>query len=64
MGLPGVLAFPINPPSLGQNFRSPPIQFVIQGPNYDELEPVVRQFIDRALAVPGILNVDRDLKLD
>ncbi|MCU0734111.1 MAG: efflux RND transporter permease subunit [Methylotetracoccus sp.] len=64
MGLPGVLAFPINPPSLGQNFRNPPIQYVLQGPTYDELEPIVGKFIDRALAIPGIVNVDSDLKLD
>jgi multidrug efflux pump subunit AcrB len=33
-GLPGVLAFPINPPSLGQSFRNPAVQFVIQANSY------------------------------
>ena len=28
-GLPGVTAFPITPPSLGQGFRERPINFVI-----------------------------------
>jgi multidrug efflux pump len=64
LGLPGVMAFPLNPPSLGQSFRNPPIQFVLQGPSYQELEPVVSQFMARASAVPGIVNVDSDLKLD
>lgn len=62
--LPGVLAFPINPPSLGQNFRKAPIQFVIQGPNYDELDRMVARFMEQASAVPGIVNVDSDLRLD
>ena len=29
-GVPGVLAFPLNPPSLGQSFTSQPIAFVIK----------------------------------
>lgn len=64
LGLPGVIAFPINPPSLGQNFRNPPVQFVIQGPTYVELESMVGEFMERAASVPGIVNVDSDLKLD
>jgi len=64
LNLPGVLAFPINPPSLGQSFRNPPIQFVIQGPTYADLDGMVTRFMERAAAVPGIVNVDSDLKLD
>ena len=36
--MPGVLAFPNDPPSLGQNFRSQPVQFVVHGNSYEELE--------------------------
>ena len=41
--LPGVLAFPINPPSLGQSFRNPPVQFVVQANSYEELDRVVNR---------------------
>ncbi|RYU61999.1 efflux RND transporter permease subunit [Methylolobus aquaticus] len=62
--LPGVLAFPINPPSLGQNFRNPPVQFVIQGPTYAELDERVGSFMRKVATLPGIMNVDSDLKMD
>jgi len=62
--LPGVLAFPINPPSLGQNFRSTPVQYVIQGTSWEELETAVDQMAERARKFPGMVNVDTDLKLN
>jgi multidrug efflux pump len=61
---PGVLAFPINPPSLGQSFRNPPVQFVIQANSYQELEAMVDKFVAKARSYPGLLNVDTDLKLN
>jgi multidrug efflux pump len=63
-GLPGVLAFPINPPSLGQSFRNPPVQFVVQGSSYEELEQIVDALLERARANPGLMNLDSDLKLN
>ena len=62
--MPGVLAFPINPPSLGQSFRNPPLQFVVQGNSYDELDRTVTELMARARAFPGLANVDSDLKLN
>ena len=41
--LPGVLAFPVNPNSLGQGFRTPQVQYVVQGNSYEELDVAVRQ---------------------
>jgi multidrug efflux pump len=64
MALPGVMAFPVNPPSLGQSFRNPPLQFVIQGPGYAELDGLVSRFLERMRAYPGLVNTDSDLKLD
>src|SRR3989338_8216041 len=58
------MAFPINPPSLGQSFRNPPIQFVVQGNSYPELERMVNQLMDRTRAYPGLMNMDSDLKLN
>jgi multidrug efflux pump len=63
-GLPGVLAFPINPPSLGQSFRNPPVQFVIQGNSYAELQTMVDQVLAKARQYPGMANVDTDLRLN
>ena len=61
--MPGVLAFPINPPSLGQNFRNPPVQFVVQGrPTRSSTSGSSRW--SRARASPGLANVDSDLKLN
>jgi len=63
-GLPGVFAFPINPPSLGQSFRNPPVQFVILGSSYEQLQTLVDQVLAKARAYPGLSNVDSDLKLN
>jgi len=62
--MPGVLAFPINPPSLGQNFRNPAVQFVIQAPTYEELDRMVDKLLARARKYPGLANLDTDLKLN
>jgi multidrug efflux pump len=62
--MPGVLAFPINPPSLGQSFRNPAVQFVVQGNSYDDLDRRVTEMVARARAYPGLTNVDSDLKLN
>ncbi|MCA1979025.1 MAG: efflux RND transporter permease subunit, partial [Thiobacillus sp.] len=64
MGLPGVLAFPINPPSLGQSFRNPPLQFVVQAPSYEELNTAVEALMAKVRAYPGLANPDTDLKLN
>ena len=63
MGMPGVLAFPINPPSLGQSFRNPPLQFVVQAPSYDELNTAVEALMAKVREYPGLSNPDTDLKL-
>ena len=62
--MPGVMAFLINPPSLGQSFRNPAVQFVVQGNSYDELDKVVNALVAKARAFPGLSNVDSDLKLN
>lgn len=64
-GLPGVSAFPITPPSLGQGFRSRPINYVIiTNDSYANLSQVVRQFQARLAEVPGFVQVDTDLRLN
>jgi multidrug efflux pump len=63
-GLPGVLAFPINPPSLGQSFRNPAVQFVIQASSYAQLQNMVDQLMAKARQYPGMMNLDTDLRLN
>ena len=62
--LPGVMAFPISPPSLGQSFRSSPVQFVLQGGSYTELQEMVNQIMAKARSYPGLINMDSNLKLN
>jgi multidrug efflux pump len=63
-GIPGFLAFPINPPSLGQNIIKTPVQFVIGGPTYEALQDDVTKMLDRVRPYPGLVNLDTDLKLN
>jgi multidrug efflux pump len=64
-GIPGALAFPINPPSLGQSFRSTPIEYVIMSQvPYAELQRVVDRFLDEARKIPGVQNLQIDLRLN
>jgi multidrug efflux pump len=65
MGIPGVLAFPITPPSLGQSPRERPINFVIvTSAAYEELQGITNQFLGELAKNPGLTNVDTDLKLN
>ncbi|MBX3587656.1 MAG: efflux RND transporter permease subunit [Ramlibacter sp.] len=63
--LPGVNAFPITPPSLGQGFRERPMNFVIQtSDSYENLNRVTRQMMDEIARNPGIVSADVDLRLN
>jgi multidrug efflux pump len=63
--LPGVNAFPITPPSLGQGFRERPLNFVIQtSDSYENLNRVTRQILDEIAKNPGIVSPDVDLRLN
>ncbi|MDD2741365.1 MAG: efflux RND transporter permease subunit [Rhodocyclaceae bacterium] len=64
MNIPGVMAFPVTPPSLGQSPRERPINFVIvTSATYDELQTVTTQFMAELSKNPGLTNLDNDLKL-
>ena len=63
--LPGVNAFIITPPSLGQGFRERPLNFVIQtSDSYENLSRVARQMLDEIAKNPGIVSPDIDLRLN
>ena len=64
-GLPGVNAFLITPPSLGQGFRSRPLTYVIQtSDSYENLNAVTSAFMAEIAQNPGIVGPDVDLRLN
>jgi multidrug efflux pump len=63
LGIPGVLAFLINPPSLGQNFSSP-IQYVLKANTYEELQGAVGVMMAKARQLGYFINLDTDLRLN
>ncbi len=63
--IPGVLAFPVTPPSLGQSAIARPVSFVIvTSAAYAELQGITDQVLAEVAKNPGFVNVDTDLKLN
>ncbi|MCB1558328.1 MAG: efflux RND transporter permease subunit [Alphaproteobacteria bacterium] len=62
MGLPGVMAFPIEPGSLGQRGFSNPVQFVILGNDYAELARWRDIFMAEVSQNTRLRNIDWDYK--
>ncbi len=63
LGIPGVLAIPINLPSLGGGFGSP-VQFVLQADTYEDLQRAMGPFLGEAQKLGYLLNMNTDLKLN
>ncbi|HEX2114198.1 MAG TPA: efflux RND transporter permease subunit [Alphaproteobacteria bacterium] len=64
-GIPGILAFAVTPPSLGQSPIEKPVQFVLQtSAPYSELQKAMDQFLAGVRENPRIMNIDTDLKLN
>jgi len=63
--LPGVIGFAVNPPSLGQSFRSLPVEYVIMAQlPYEQLDEIVQRFIAE-VSKSGMLIAPRsDLRLN
>jgi multidrug efflux pump len=59
-GVPGVRAFAINPPSLGQRGFQPPVQFVLGGPTYEVLDAWAERLLARAAENPRLINLSKD----
>ncbi|WP_088345759.1 MULTISPECIES: efflux RND transporter permease subunit [Rhodomicrobium] len=63
--VPGVTAFPSNPPPLGQSVRNKPVSFVIQTTqSYDKLQTLQDAVLAKARTYPGFTDLDTDLKLN
>ena len=64
-GIPGVLGFPITPPSLGQPFMNQPVQFVVKTSEaYGELNEQIDLLMAEVRKNPNILAARSDLKLN
>jgi multidrug efflux pump len=65
MAIPGAIAFPITPPSLGQPFRSTPVEYVVMSQvPYSELQRLVDRFLEEVRKYPGVQNLQTDLRLN
>ncbi|WP_310491903.1 efflux RND transporter permease subunit [Dechloromonas sp.] len=63
--IPGVMAFPVTPPSLGQSPRERPVNFVVvTAAPYEELQKVTGEILAEVAKNPSLTNVDTDLKLN
>lgn len=60
-GVPGVFAFASNPPAFGG--FAPPVQFVVQNRDFEALVRGMDSLTARARTIPGLLNVDTDLRV-
>jgi multidrug efflux pump len=59
--IPGVLAFAVQPPAFGWGN---PVNFVIQHPDFGALTRGNDTLLARARQVPGLINVDSDLRVN
>ena len=63
-GLPGVISFTKDPPSLGGSFLDKKINYVIYGNTYEELQGKVGKMMGKLSQYKGITGLDTDLKLN
>ncbi|MBI4548125.1 MAG: efflux RND transporter permease subunit [Ignavibacteriae bacterium] len=64
LSIPGVLAFVINPPSIGGRFSSSPVEYVLQAESYEELNQGVGIMMGEAQRLGYLINLDTDLRLN
>jgi multidrug efflux pump len=65
MGVPGVMAFPITPPPLGQQGFGQPVSFVVETTGtWEDLQDIVGKMMAKMATNQKLTNPDSDLKLD
>jgi multidrug efflux pump len=63
--IPGINAFPVIPPSLGQGFREQPVNFVVMSSDsYEEMNRVTQAIVTELNKNPGFQAVDTNLRLN
>jgi multidrug efflux pump len=60
-GIPGIFAFVFQPPAIGWGS---PVQFVVRNPSFDSLAASMDRLTARARQIPGMINVDTDLRVN
>ncbi len=60
--IPGVQAFANNPPAFGGYGSA--VQYVVRNPDFDSLYNGVQAMLARARKIPGLINVDTDLRIN
>jgi multidrug efflux pump len=60
-GIPGVQAFAFQPSPISWGN---PVQFVVRHPDFDSLSAALPRFLERARTIPGLVNVNVDLKVN
>ncbi len=65
MSIPGVMAFPVSPPPLGQRDFGQPLRFIVQTTGtWDELDVTVQRLLTKMRENTSLTNPDSDLKLN
>ena len=64
ISIPGVLAFVVNPPSIGGDVNSSPVEYVLEGDSYDDLSRGVGIMMGEASKMGYLLNLNSDLHLN
>ncbi len=65
MSIPGLMAFPVTPPPLGQNNFGQPLSIVLQTTGtWEDLDEMVQTLLSRMSENPQFTNPDSDLKLN
>lgn len=62
--IPEALVFPINPPSGPSRGFGQPLTLTLTGNDITQLDKLATQAKKKIAAIPGIINIDTDLKLD
>jgi len=64
-GIPGIMAFPVDRPSLARSAASKPVEFIVQTTgSYEQLDEMVNLLMAEAGKFSGLVNLDSDLKLN
>lgn len=63
--IPGIQVFFINPPPLqiGSKTSTSSYQYILQGNDFDQLQQVSEQLLNKLKSIPGVKDVDTDLDL-
>jgi len=64
-GIPGIMSFSLNLPSLGQSFISRPVEFIVKtNGTYEDLKEITDQLMAKIHGNKGFAQPDSDLKLN